>query len=117
MFESEKLTPYTLPMLSAPIRLLFGNKYCFFLIMFLLILGQATAQLRQIYTEVNADNYIAKLSFYAPNEGYVAFRNFLGYTTDSGSTYKRKTISINNEKFNGYYDNLTLKFGLSALHA
>lgn len=99
------------------IRLLCGKRSSIFLIIFLLILRPATAQLRQIYTDANPDNYIAKLSFYAPNEGYAAFRDFLGYTTDSGRTFQKRSITLSNVDYNGYSPNLTFGFGISGIKA
>lgn len=70
----------------------------------------ASAQLRKIFSDANADNHIKKLSFYGPNEGYVAFLNWIGYTTDSGHTFTRKPITISNVDYNGYAVNLTIGF-------
>jgi photosystem II stability/assembly factor-like uncharacterized protein len=75
------------------------------------------AQMRQVYLENTPDNKIYKLSFYSPSEGYVAFRNWIGYTTDSGRTFTKKRITINNVDFNGYPVNLTFGFSIKGVKA
>lgn len=62
-----------------------------------IILGQ----MRQVYIDNSQpDNEINKLSFYSPSEGYVAFTRWIGYTTDSGRTFIKKYITINNVDLN-----------------
>ena len=51
-------------------------------------------QMRQVYLDnFEPDNEVYRLSFYAPSEGYVAFRDWIGYTTDSGRTFTKKYIT------------------------
>ena len=77
----------------------------------------ASAQMRQLYVDNVADNEIYKLSFYSPSEGYVAFRDWIGYTTDSGRTFTKKYITTGNVNFNGYSVNLTFGFGIKGVKA
>lgn len=60
------------------------------------------AQLRQIYQSTEPQNDVRGLSFYSPAEGYVAYSNWVGYTTDSGRSYSRKFITSSNIDWNGY---------------
>ncbi|GAO41466.1 hypothetical protein FPE01S_01_04790 [Flavihumibacter petaseus NBRC 106054] len=62
------------------------------------------------YDNAQPDNEVRKLSFYSPSEGYVAFKNWIGYTSDSGRTYVRKYITINNVDYNGFGVNLTFGY-------
>src|SRR5678809_196227 len=57
--------------------------------------GFSNAQMRQVYIDnIEPDNEIFKLSFYSASEGYVAFRDWIGYTTDSGRTFTKKYITL-----------------------
>ena len=87
-----------------------GFFFCLTLSLILLLSNNASAQMRQLYVDNVAGNEIYKLSFYSPSEGYVAFRDWIGYTTDSGRTFTKKLITNGNVNFNGYSVNLT--FGL-----
>jgi large repetitive protein len=74
------------------------------------------AQMRQAYFDnVSADNDIRKISFYTPTEGYVAFRDWIGYTTDTGKTFTKKYIT--NVNLNGYSVNLTFGFQIAGVKA
>ena len=73
--------------------------------------------MRQVYVDNIADNEIYKLSFYSPSVGYVAFRDWIGYTTDSGRTFTKKYITMGNVNYNGYSVNLTFGFGISGVKA
>ena len=76
------------------------------------------AQMRQVYLDnIEPENEVYKLSFYAPNEGYVAFRDWIGYTTDSGRTFTKKYITLGNVNYNGYSVNLTFGFFIHGVKA
>ena len=76
------------------------------------------AQLRNVYTDATEDNEIFKISFYSPNEGYVAFRDWIGYTSDSGHTFIHKEITLANVDFNGYLSaNLSFGFSINGVKA
>ncbi len=82
------------------------------------IFHNAHAQMRQVFVDnLDEDNHVNKISFYTPNEGYVAFTKWIGYTTDSGRTFERKYITMSNVNFNGYDVNLTFGFGISGVKA
>ena len=78
----------------------------------------AAAQMRQLYVDpAQPDNDVKKISMYSYSEGYIAFTNWIGYTTDSGRTFIRKYIAVGNVDYNGYPVNLTFGFGISGLKA
>lgn len=83
----------------------------------LLVFSQANGQLKQIYKDTNEDNEVRKFSFYSKTEGYVAFRDFIGYTTDGGVTYQKKQVKSTNVNFNSYNVNLTFGFAISGVKA
>jgi hypothetical protein len=83
----------------------------------LIFSNNVSAQMRQLYVDNVANNEIYKLSFYSPSEGYVAFRDWIGYTTDSGRTFTKKYITNGNVNFNGYSVNLTFGFGIKGVKA
>src|SRR5688572_14497166 len=84
----------------------------------LFIIQNAHAQMRQVFVDnSDEDNHVTKVSFYAPNEGFVAFKKWIGYTTDSGRTFQRKYITMNNVNFNGYPVNLTFGFEVMGVKA
>ena len=83
----------------------------------LLFSNNVSAQMRQVYLDNIAGNEIYKLSFYSPSEGYVAFRDWIGYTTDSGRTFTKRYITNSNVNYNGYSVNLTFGFGISGVKA
>ncbi|MES1159133.1 MAG: FG-GAP-like repeat-containing protein [Bacteroidota bacterium] len=58
-----------------------------------------------------------KISFYSSNEGYVAFQNRLGFTTDSGRTFTDRTVTLTNVDYNGYSPNLTFGFTFGGVKA
>ncbi|MBS1605064.1 MAG: IPT/TIG domain-containing protein, partial [Bacteroidetes bacterium] len=76
-----------------------------------------SAQLRQIHLDANANNSIQKISFYSPSQGFVAFSNWIGFTTDSGHTFTQRPITLSNVNYNGYPVNLTFGFGISGIKA
>ncbi len=94
-----------------------GFLFCLTLGLMLLFSNNTSAQMRQLYVDNVADNEIYKLSFYSPSEGYVAFRDWIGYTTDSGRTFTKKFITNGNVNFNGYSVNLTFGFGIKGVKA
>ena len=94
-----------------------GFLFCLTLGLILLCSNNIQAQMRQLYVDNIADNEIYKLSFYSPSEGYVAFRDWIGYTTDSGRTFTKKFITNSNVNFNGYSVNLTFGFGIKGVKA
>lgn len=88
------------------------------LIASLLLVSTAHAQLRAVFKDDNVpDNEIRKISFYSPSAGYVAFRDWIGFTTDSGRTFARKYITLSNVNYNGYGVNLTIGFGINGVIA
>jgi len=85
---------------------------------YILSLSPALAQMRQMYLDADKDNHIKKISFYSPNEGYVAFTKWIGYTTDGGRTYTKKFITVNNVSYGSYTNiNLTFGFGIEGAKA
>ncbi|HEV9037318.1 MAG TPA: hypothetical protein VGQ51_11875, partial [Puia sp.] len=72
------------------------------LFLFVFCHSPVAGQMRQIYLDPDSTNHINRLSFYSPNEGYVAFEHWIGYTTDSGRSYTKIYITPNNVNFNGY---------------
>lgn len=91
--------------------------YCV-LLMALVCHFTAAAQMRQVYLDNNVpDNKIQKLSFYAPNEGFVAFRDWIGYTADSGRSFAQRYITFGNVDYNGYSVNLTFGFSINGVKA
>ena len=76
-----------------------------------------SGQMRQLYLDNVSGNQIYKLSFYSPSQGYVAFRDWIGYTADSGRTFTKKYITNGNVNFNGYSVNLTFGFGIQGVKA
>jgi len=89
----------------------------FILISFIFITGNSNAQMRQIHLGVIPENVINKTSFYSPSQGFVAFRDWIGFTTDSGRTFIQKPVTIGNVNFNGYSVNLTFGFGIKGVKA
>lgn len=90
----------------------------FILICILSFTHTGFAQLKKVYVDnTDPDNGICKMSFYAPSEGYVAFRKWIGYTTDSGRTFTKKYITLSNVNFNGFPANLLFGFGINGMKA
>lgn len=78
----------------------------------------AHSQLRQVFKDDLVEtNEVRKISFSSPSTGYVAFKDWIGFTTDSGRTFTRKYITTSNVNFNGYSDvNITFGFGISGVY-
>ncbi|PWV49070.1 FG-GAP-like repeat-containing protein [Chitinophaga sp. S165] len=93
------------------LRLLLASLACVLCFSF-----QASSQMRKVYTDSDASD-INKLSFLSPSQGYVAFGNWLGYTADSGRTFLKKDITLNNVDFNNYSVNVTFGFSISGVKA
>lgn len=75
------------------------------------------SQMRQVYLDNTEGNEIYKMSFYEPQEGYIGFRDWIGYTIDSGKTYTKKFITAGNVDYNGYSVNLTFGFEINGVKA
>ena len=88
-----------------------------FVIIFLGFLMKSNGQMRQVYLDNVAGNEIYKSSFLTPSTGYVAFRDWVGYSVDSGRTFIKKFITTGNVNYNGNSVNLTFGFGISGVHA
>ncbi|HXB94482.1 MAG TPA: hypothetical protein VNU70_04965, partial [Puia sp.] len=90
----------------------------FLLVVLLLSRLPVAAQMRQIYNDPDSTNSIEKISFYSPNEGYVAFDNWIGYTTDSGHTFQKKYIQLGNVNYGPYTDiNVTFGYEINGVKA
>lgn len=88
------------------------------LTVYIFSLSPAMAQMRQMYKDTDPDNHIYKMSFYSPSEGYVAFSDWVGYTTDSGRTFTKKYITRSNVNYGNYTNiNLTFGFGIEGVKA
>lgn len=94
-----------------------GFIFCLILSLILLFSNNLSAQMRQLYVDNVANNQIYKLSFYSPSQGFVAFRDWVGYTTDSGRSFTKKYITLGNVNYNGYSVNLTFGFGIAGVKA
>ena len=98
-----------LPLLYKPVFIIFS----------LVISAGLSAQMRQVNVD-NATNPvidIKKISFFSPAQGYVAYSNSIGYSSDSGHSITKKLITIGNVDYNGYSVNLTFGFGISGVKA
>jgi len=88
------------------------------LILFELAIMSLQAQMREIYVDpTNPDNDVMKISMYNPAQGFVAFSNWVGYTTDSGRSYLQKYITTSNVDYNGFSVNLTFGFQIVGVQA
>ena len=90
---------------------------CLALLASFLFLSHASSQMRHIYKDLDASNEIKNQSFYAPAEGYVASNKWVGYSQDSGHSFVRKYITLNNVDYNGYSVNLTFGFAINGVYA
>jgi hypothetical protein len=89
-----------------------------FLLFFYFFPLNTFGQMRQVYIDnLQPSNEVCKIDFYSPSSGYVAFRDWVGYTTDSGRTFIRKYITSNNVDYNGFNVNLTFGFGINGVKA
>jgi len=104
-----RYNPTTLPRCKKSVTLL--------ILLFLLgWLAPARAQFHQVHIEPDVDHAV-KLSLYSPSEGFVAFNKYIGYTTDSGRTYTKKTITSTNVDYSGNPVNLTFAFTINGVKA
>lgn len=87
----------------------------FVFVLLLLPFNSIVAQMRQVYIDSFApDNAIRRLSFISPSEGYVSFRDWIGYTNDSGHTFTKKYIG-SNVNLNGYSVNTFYGFAIGGV--
>jgi photosystem II stability/assembly factor-like uncharacterized protein len=87
-----------------------------FIFFILFYAGIVNGQMRQVYIDSFAsDNAIRRLSFISPSEGYVSFKNWIGYTSDSGHTFTKKYITNGNVNLNGYYINTLAGFAIGGV--
>jgi len=77
---------------------------------------QASSQMRKVHDDYQLLD-VLRLNFLSPSEGYVAFTTSIGYTADSGRTFTRKEITLNNVDFNNYTVNVTFGFGINGVRA
>ncbi|MES2850746.1 MAG: FG-GAP-like repeat-containing protein, partial [Bacteroidota bacterium] len=99
-----------------------GVHKAFIPVIFLAVLSfsytSTNAQMRQVYRDnIQPNNDIRGISFYTANEGFVAFSDWIGYTTDSGRTFIKKYITNSNVDYNGNNVNLTFGFSISGIKA
>lgn len=81
-----------------------------------LFVSTAYTQMREIYANSDqTSNSLCKLSFYSPSQGFVAFSSWIGFTTDSGRTFAKKTITSDNVDYNGYNVNITFGFSIMGI--
>ncbi len=74
-------------------------------------------QFRKIYLDADSNNEVRNINFTSPGEGFVTFANFIGYTQDSGHSFSKKYVTLNNVDYNGFSVNLTFGFTLSGVYA
>lgn len=87
------------------------------LITFQLVAVISNAQMRQVYKDAQAENEIRSLSFYSPSSGFAAFRDWIGFTADSGRSFVKKYINVGNVNYNGQSVNLTFGFHINGVKA
>ncbi|MBV4360411.1 FG-GAP-like repeat-containing protein [Pinibacter aurantiacus] len=73
--------------------------------------------MRKIHIESDPANDIRKISFFSPSEGFVAFAKDIGYTADSGKTFIKKKITLNNVDFNNYTVGILFGFYINGIKA
>jgi len=92
-----------------------------FLITFFLSLtvNRATAQFHQVHYDGynNYSKQINHLDFYKANEGYIAYNNGIGFTTDTGHIIEVRDITNSNVNFGSYDVNITFGFAVSGVKA
>ncbi|CAH0307807.1 Ycf48-like protein [Pedobacter sp. Bi27] len=89
-------------------------KLLFILSLFFSVLSfNSYSQLKQVYKDTDEENELRKISLYSKSEGYITFKNWIGYTTDGGASYQKREISPSNVNFNGFQANLTFGFALT----
>jgi photosystem II stability/assembly factor-like uncharacterized protein len=100
-------------------KCIFKKWKVFFLVILLLSLHLCIdAQMRQAYVDnASADNEIHKISFYNSSSGFVAFRDWLGFTSDSGHTFIKKYVTTGNVNYGPYSVNLTFGFWIAGVKA
>jgi hypothetical protein len=92
----------------------------FLIILSLLVItiaSHSNGQMKQIYKDANEDNEVRKFSFYTKSEGFIAFRDWIGFTTDGGATFQKKNINLTNVNYNGFSANVTFGFAISGVKA
>lgn len=87
------------------------------LVIFSLFSKQLICQVRQVYTDPDSSNHVLKINFLSAAEGYVAFSKWIGYSSDSGHTFSKKFITLNNVDYNGYSVAVTLGFEIQGVKA
>ena len=111
-----QITSYQMGLLNSLKKIFLTTATVFFILLF--TYEDSNAQMRQVYLDnVEPDNEIFKLSFYSASEGYVGFRDWIGFTTDSGRTFTKKYITLGNVNYNGYSVNLTFGFAINGVKA
>lgn len=87
--------------------------FCALFLLLSILSFHTNAQLKQVYKDIDEENELRKISLYSKSEGYITFKNWIGYTTNGGASYQKKIISSSNVNFNGFQTNLTFGFALS----
>lgn len=85
--------------------------------LFIICTLKSYSQVRKVSVGSSVEEDISKINFFAPAKGFVAFKKWIGYTSDSGRTFIKKTIDIGNVDYNGYSVNLTFGFTLEGIKA
>lgn len=82
-------------------------------LLFTVLSFRTYSQLKQVYKDTDEENDLRKISLYSKSEGYITFKNWIGFTTDGGASYQKKNITSSNVNFNGFPANLTFGFALT----
>ena len=69
-------------------------------------------QMRQVHTEPGPglENDVQQISFYNASQGYVAFYDYIGFSSDSGHSFIKKYIGLGNVNYAGTSPTLTFGF-------
>lgn len=94
-----------------------GSIVTVFLVIVQVVSIRVCSQMRQVFRDTNEDNDIRKISFYSGSQGYVATRDWIGFTSDSGKSFIKKYITLDNVDYNGYTVNVTFGFGIKGVKA
>lgn len=83
-----------------------------------LMISSSNAQMRQVYLDTfHVDNAISKISFYSPSQGFVAFVDWIGYSSDSGRSFNKIYITGGNTYLNGYNFNIMYHISINGVKA
>lgn len=94
-----------------------STKTGFLFLAFFLLHSVLNGQMQKMHLGTDPAEEIISISFFSENKGYLATNKWIGFTADTGRTFDKKFVTLNNVDYSGYPVNLTFGFTIKGVQA